>query len=188
MHIQVCAESQLTEPLARDIARLLVHAFPQSPKTVDQRTRELLARAYEQRRAGTGTARGQLYFVRDETGVIAHARTFFRTIASPRARITILALASVSVDRRYRGTGMGTAIVRNALAPVDRGECAFSVFQTAAALFYRKLGAVAVENRWVNSFSEHDPYANPWWDESVMRYPGGDGWPAGCIDLRGPAW
>jgi hypothetical protein len=53
--------------------------------------------------------------------------------------------------------------------------------------FYERLGAVTVDNRFINSLAEN-PTASPWWDKVIMRYPGKSGWPSGEIDLRGPGW
>ncbi len=86
-----------------------------------------------------------------------------------------------------QGQGLGKAVVQAALAPIDDGEFAVALFQTPVPGFYERLGARRVENVWVNSQSEQ-PTIYPWYDEFVMIYPVTYPWPAGTIDLNGPAF
>lgn len=123
----------------------------------------------------------------DGDTVVAHALTFGRTVRTDAGELPVLALAMVAADPQRRGQGLGAAIVRAAFARIDSGEFPFSLFQTSHAVrpFYERHGCVVVENEIVNSLSETDPQANPFWDEIVMRYPAGGDWPAGTIDLYG---
>jgi hypothetical protein len=72
---------------------------------------------------------------------------------------------------------------------VDEGAFPFALFQTNEAVqpFYDRLGAIPVDNRFVDSTAD-DPTANPFWDKVIMRYPATPGWPQGEIDLKGPGW
>jgi GNAT superfamily N-acetyltransferase len=103
--------------------------------------------------------------------------------------ISVGGLARVCTHPAMRGRGLGELVVRAAFGLVDAGDFAFSLFQTNRKVqaFYERLGAAPVENRIVNSLAA-EPMINPFWDEVVMHYPRGKGWPAGAIDLRGPGY
>jgi predicted N-acetyltransferase YhbS len=128
-------------------------------------------------------------FIRDGERVLAHAGVDVRTVGTSQGDVTVLALARVCTDPAERGRNLGAAVVRETFQLVDRGVFPWSLFQTTHKVrpFYEKLGACLVANRIVNSLGE-DPTKNPFWDEIVMRYAAGPGWPEGEIDLRGPGY
>lgn len=101
--------------------------------------------------------------------------------------VPILALAGVCSSLEARGRGFGAAVVRDAFSRVGP-EVEWSLFQTGVPRFYQKLGAELVTNRFVNSLSEKDVEANPWWDEHVMVYRSGRKWPDGRVDMLGEAY
>jgi hypothetical protein len=103
--------------------------------------------------------------------------------------LTILALARVCTDPAVRGRKLGDAVVRATLRLVDNGAFPFSLFQTSEEVrpFYERLGAVVIDNRFINSLAE-DSTADPFWAPVRMRYPSTGEWPTGEIDLRGPGW
>jgi GNAT superfamily N-acetyltransferase len=102
--------------------------------------------------------------------------------------LPVMALSGVCVAEPFRGLGIGAALVRSAFERVDQGEFPVSLFQTTVPDFYRKLGAVAVDNVFRNSRNEADPEASPWGDEEIMIYPRHFDWPKGIIDLNGPGY
>jgi predicted N-acetyltransferase YhbS len=122
--------------------------------------------------------------------IVAHALSTPRNILTSACSMTVLALAMVATDPEHRGAGLGRLVVRGAFDLVDQGLFPFCLYQTSFAVepFYTRLGACRVENRIVNSRNADDPQANPFWDEVVMRYAAGDGWPVGTIDLQGPGY
>ena len=82
---------------------------------------------------------------------------------------------------------MGERLVHAAWRAVDDGRLPFSLFQTSEVVsqFYARLGAVEVNNTFVNSLAD-DPTKSPFKDQRIMRYPAArEGWPTGTIDLRG---
>jgi hypothetical protein len=99
-----------------------------------------------------------------------------------------MGLARVCCARDRRGHGLGQLVVQRAFAAVDALAC-FSLFQTTIPVrpFYEKLGAILVGNCFRDSTAP-DPWAHPFWDDVIMRYPDRDGWPLGEIDLCGPAF
>jgi GNAT superfamily N-acetyltransferase len=121
--------------------------------------------------------------------LIGLAHTFPRTIAGAQGEMLIMGLANVCVAQQLRGRGLGRTIVRAAFDRISGADFSVSLFQTTAAVapFYRRLGAVGVNNRVYNSLAE-DPTANPFWDPVAMRYPATAAWPDSDIDLRGPGY
>jgi predicted N-acetyltransferase YhbS len=178
------AEITLGEALAA--GRLLAIAFPRRDRQA--RAEQLLALGREYN--GPAELAPRMHVVEVNGLVVAHALTKPRTILTSQGSMTILALAMVATDPEVRGGGHGRTVVRAAFDLVDQTLHPFSLFQTSFAVepFYSRLGACRVENRIVNSLAEGDVEANPFWDEVVLRYPAGDGWPAGTIDLQGPGY
>ena len=88
-----------------------------------------------------------------------------------------------------RGKGFGVRLVRKAFQLVDDGDFPVVLFQNFANVqpFYEKLGARAVDNRFVNSLAA-DGQANPFWADVAMVYSTNQDWPSGVVDLRGPGF
>jgi predicted N-acetyltransferase YhbS len=187
MDIETLDCRNLNEADARAIAELLCAIWPKPGRTVETRVAEMLSQFQDDR--GPEAERPRSFFVREGGRVIAHASAYPRTIKTSASDMTVLALARVCTDPAVRGRRLGQAVTRAAFELVDRGPFPFSLFQTSEAVrpFYERLGAVTVDNRFINSLAK-DPAASPWWDKVIMRYPAKPGWPAGEIDLRGPAW
>jgi hypothetical protein len=185
MPVEMWEARSLTPEQARVIGELLATVWPRL--TAAERTANLLAlgRGYE----GPDAQAPRSYVFIEDGKLLAHAAIIPRTIGTSAGDITIGGLARVCTDQHARGRGLGELIARAAFSAVDSGDFPFALFQTSRQVrpFYEKLGAAAVENPIVNSLAE-DPTANPFWDEVVMRYPGGGDWPAGTIDLRGAGY
>lgn len=130
------------------------------------------------------------HLLHDSESLVAVARTFEREIefADLGERKRVLALASVCSDPNLRGRGFGIAVVKDAFSRVDEGEFSLSLYQTGVPGFYEKLGARIIENRFINSLSETDPEANPWWEKFSMIYPAASTWNDGLVDLLGPGY
>ncbi len=174
-------ESQITPEQARAIVCLTNAIWPEQDKTVDQLVAELMEHA------------GQLEAARrlvvwESDRVIAHARTFVRTIHGDCRSLNVLALATVCTDPAWRGRGLGAAIVQRAFTQLNPNRLPVSLFQTGVPDFYIKLGGRIVDNRFVNSRDADKGQNNPWWDDQVMIYPAQFDWPAGTIDLNGPGY
>jgi hypothetical protein len=187
MKVETLDRTNLNEADLRAIAELLCAIWPKPGRTVETRAAEMRSRFQDYR--GPESERPRSFFVREGGRVIAHAGAYPMTIASSAGEMTVLALARVCTDTAVRGRRLGQAVTRAAFDLVDHGPFRFALFQTGEAVrpFYERLGAVTVDNRFVNSLAA-DPTARPWWDTVIMRYPAAPGWPAGQIDLRGPAW
>ncbi len=127
------------------------------------------------------------FVVWDGDQPMAHSLTFGRKVATSSGELDVMALAMVAADPVCRGKGYGVAVAQASFERVNAGDFAFSLFQTSHKVqsFYERLGCKLVENRVVNSLSESEPEANPFWDDVVMRYPAEGDWPEGDIDLRG---
>lgn len=177
----------LTMDQALAIAKLLEKVWPKPDVTTDERVRQVLA--YGEAVHDSHAQAPRSYVIGTGERLIAHAVVFPRTIRTSAGELTIAALASVCSDPDHRGEGLGEAIARAALGPVDAGEFPFSLFQTGQRIrpFYEKLGAVTVTNPIINSLGA-SPKGNPFWHEVVMRYPSQGAWPSGTIDLRGPGY
>jgi len=187
MKIETLDRRTLSEDDARAIAELLLAIWPKAGRTVDSRTAELV----NQWKVYRGSERQfpRSFVAREGGRIIAHASADPRTIATRNGEFTVLALARVCTAPEARGRKLGQAVVRAAFGLVDDGTFPFALFQTGVAVrpFYERLGAVEVQNDFVNSLGD-DPAASPFWDKVIMRYPAGPGWPAGEIDVRGPGW
>jgi predicted GNAT family N-acyltransferase len=187
MNIEIVDLRSIGEADARAIGELMVAIWPKPGRTVESRTAELLTqwKAYH----GPDGQHPRSFLVREDGRVIAHASALPRTILTSAGEKTVLALARVCTDPAVRGKRLGQAVTRAAFDLVDDGTFDFALFQTNETVrpFYERLGAVAVDNRFINSMAE-DPNASPFWDRVIMRYPAIPGWPAGQIDVRGPGW
>ena len=182
MSIETLDRRSWSEEDARDVAELLHKVWPRRSK--DERLAQLLGEWRDY--MGPESQSPRSLVVRESGRTIAHAEANPRTIGTPLGEMTVLALARVCTDPAERGRSLGIEIARAALRMVDEGVYPFALFQTSHHVrpFYERLGATVVENRIVNSLGD-DPTKNPFWDDVVMRYPGGEGWPEGDIDLRG---
>jgi len=185
--VQTWDARTLTHAQALNIGELLVRIWPKPNVTLEDRAQQQLAFGREYQ--GPDKHAPRSYVVLDGGRVIAHSLIFAREIRTTLGEMTIAALARVCSDPEHRGQGLGEAVVRAALSPVDAGDFAFSLFQTSTKVrpFYEKLGCVHAENPITNSLGEL-PNANPFWDTEVMRYPAHGAWPTGTIDLRGPGY
>jgi predicted N-acetyltransferase YhbS len=187
MNIETLDLRTIGEADARAAAELVCAVWPKPERTVDSLTADLLERwkAYD----GPETQYPRSFVIREAGRVIAHASGVPRKIGTSAGEMTLLALARVCTDPAARGRHLGQAMARAAFELVDNGAFPFALFQTNEAVkpFYDRLGAVAVDNRFINSTAD-DPAASPFWDRVIMRYPAKHGWPNGDIDLRGPGW
>jgi hypothetical protein len=187
MHIETMDRRNYDEAIARSIAALLCSVWPKPGRTVETRVEKMKAdwAAYR----GPEQQLPRSLFIRENGRVIAHSGVDVRTIGTSQGDLTVLALARVCTDPAERGRNLGAAVVGNTFALVDQGVFPWSLFQTTHKVrpFYEKLAACLVTNRIVNSLGD-DPTKNPFWDEIVMRYSCGPGWPEGEIDLRGPGY
>jgi predicted N-acetyltransferase YhbS len=187
MQIQILDARTLTAADARAIGELLAAVWSNPEKPVAFRTRQLLdmGQGYH----GTDRQAPRSFVIREAGRVIAHAAIIPRTIGTAAGELTIAGLARVCTDPDQRGRALGRLITEAAFGVVDTGAFGNSLFQTTRAVrpFYEKLGCCLVDNPIVNSLGE-DPRASPFWGDAVMRYPTGDDWPHGEIDLRGPGY
>jgi GNAT superfamily N-acetyltransferase len=177
----------MSENDAQAVATLLCAIWPKPGRTVAKLADELMNKHRDY--AGPEAQFPRLFVARGGKRVIACSRAVARTIGTSAGDLTVLALARVCTDPNVRGRRLGQAVVRAAFELVDHGPFPYSLFQTTVPVrpFYESLGAVTIDNRFVNSLA-NEPTANPFWHEIVMRYPAKPGWPAGEIDLRGPGW
>jgi predicted N-acetyltransferase YhbS len=177
----------ITPSDAHSVAKLLVAVWPKPGRTVETLSAEMLNRwrDYE----GPEDRHPRSFVIRESGRVVAHASAYPRTIGTVAGEMTILALARVCTDPTVRGRKLGQAVTRAAFGLVDAGVFPFALFQTNEQVktFYEQLGAIEVENHFVNMHSD-DPTISPFWDKIIMRYPANAGWPSGEIDIRGPGW
>jgi predicted GNAT family N-acyltransferase len=185
--IEILDRRTIGEVDARAIAQLIVSIWPKPDRTVDSFTAEMLTqwKDYD----GPADQHPRSFLIREGGRVVAHASVYPRTIGTAKGEITVLALARVCTDPSVRGRKLGDAVVRASFELVDGGTFPFALFQTTPDVrrFYERLGAVPINNTFVNSLAD-DPKVNPFWAEVPMRYPTTGDWPKGEIDLRGPGW
>lgn len=177
--------TEIREDEALAIGRMLAMVWPKPDRGAVERTEQV--KRYGVDYSGPVHQAPVSFVVWEGEEAVAHALTFERVVTTAAGELSVMALAMVAADPACRGKGYGVAVAKAAFERVDSGDFPFALFQTSHAVrpFYERLGCRLVENRIVNSLSEGDPAANPFWDEVVMRYPGGDGWPEGDIDLCG---
>ncbi|MCI0334588.1 MAG: GNAT family N-acetyltransferase [Planctomycetes bacterium] len=187
MHIETIDLRTISEADARAAAELLCAIWPKPGRTVESLTADQLQRSKAY--GGPEAQHPRSFFIREAGRVIAHASALPRTLGTNAGDLTVLALARVCTDPAVRGRHLGQAMVRAAFELVDSGTFPFALFQTKETVrpFYERLGAIAVDNPFVDSTADN-PKAWPFWDAAIMRYPAKPGWPAGEIDLRGPGW
>jgi hypothetical protein len=187
MRIETIDRRRIREPDARVIAELLCAIWPKPGRSVATLVPVMLSQWKDY--SGPERQHPRSFLVREGGRAIAHASFDPRTIGTSAGDMTVLALARVCTDPAARGRKLGQAVTQAAFALVDDGSFPFALFQTRETVrpFYERLGAVTVDNRFVNSLAE-DPSATPWWDTAILRYPAKPGWPSGEIDLRGPGW
>lgn len=167
-----------------------VFAAKLAAKTVEELVKT--QRDYAANHAGPLHQHPRISVARQDGRILAVAKTFAREIETGGAggnRLTIMALYGVASLPEVRSQGFGAAVARAAFTRVDDGFFPLCLFQTGDARpFYEKLGCRTISNRFINSFNEADPAANPWWNPHVMIYPAGADWPEGMIDLRGTGY
>ncbi len=187
MPVEIWDVRDFTPAQAQAIGELIAQVWPKPHLTAADRAEQQLELAREYR-GRAGQAPRSLVVI-EEGRVIAHAAMLPREIRTTQGELLIGGLARVCTDAALRGRGLGELVVRAAFGLVDAGDFPFALFQTNHIVrgFYERLGAVTVLNPIINSLAD-GPKTNPFWDEVVMRYPGGDGGPSGTIDLRGPGF
>ncbi|MEX2310724.1 MAG: GNAT family N-acetyltransferase [Pirellulales bacterium] len=187
MTIETLDLRTISETDAWAIAELLVAVWPKPGRTVENLTAGLRSQWQDYR--GPEAEHPRAFAVREGGRVIAHAAIYPRTIRTGAGDIMVMALARVCTDPAARGRKLGQAVTQAAFDLVDDGSFPFALFQTREEVrpFYERFGAVAVDNHFINSTAD-DPTFPPFWDRVIMRYPAKPGWPAGKIDLCGPAW
>lgn len=192
MQVEVFDIRTLSEADLRSIAELLVATWPHPEKTVAFRIEQQkeLCRQF----ADSNNRFPLSLLVRDGERVIAHACLIPRRIGTSAGEILVAGLAKVCTDSTCRKKGLGATLVRAVFEIVDKKEAklkdfCFALFQTTDEVrpFYEKIGACTVDNPVVNSQGDH-PNASPFSDSVIMRYPAGEGWPTGEIDLQGPGY
>lgn len=179
--------AELTGEQALAIGQLMAATWPRPGKDAAYRAGRL------EQLAGTPCpspqASSRSFVLCDGDRVVAHASMQPRRIVTGAGPLWVLGLAGVCTDPGRRGQGLGKRIVQAALGMIDRRVAEFSLFQTSDPVrpFYERLGACLADNAITDSTAA-DPAACPFWDDVVMRYPSGAGWPEGPIDLAGPGY
>jgi GNAT superfamily N-acetyltransferase len=187
--LEVIDPRSMTHEFARAAIRLDVEAWPQTQRDAAVESAHI-SHLYKEYR-GDHRLEPRWIALRLDGRLVAEAATEPRVIRSGYRCIDVMALSTVCVDSRFRGRGFGATVVKAAFHRIDVGDFAFALWQTSLNLrsFYERLGASEVTNRFINSQSETDPAASPWWDDIPMRYPSASAdWPDGLIDLQGPAF
>jgi predicted GNAT family N-acyltransferase len=187
MRIETIDLRTITETDAQAIATSFVAIWPKPGRTVETMTSSLLSQWRDYR--GPDAQHPRAFVIREDGRVTAHAAAYPRVVGTAAGEMTLMALARVCTDPVARGRKLGQAVTKAALELVDNGPFPFALFQTneQVAPFYERLGAVAVNNEFINSTAD-DPAFPPFWDRIIMRYPATGNWPAGQIDLCGPGW
>jgi predicted N-acetyltransferase YhbS len=129
----------------------------------------------------------QVYLIREEGHVVAHAETFERILLSEERSLMVGCLSSVFVAPDRQQHGLGRKLMQRVFDDTRRSEWVALLWQTTVPDFYLRLGAVLVQNHFINR-SSSTPEANPWEEEHVMIYPNRGVWPQGIIDLNGRAF
>jgi predicted N-acetyltransferase YhbS len=187
MPVEIWDARSFTPAQAKAIGELIHQVWPKPTMTAEDRAAQQMALGREYYEPGASAPRAVVVVESDR--VVAHAALLPRMIGTERGDMNVGGLARVCSDPSMRGHGLGELVVRAAFDLIDAGHFEFALFQTNRRVqpFYERFGAVPTFNAIVNSKAD-DPAANPFWDEVVMRYPGGGNWPTGTIDLRGPGY
>ncbi len=183
--IESIPESALTEGQLTALVRLLYDVFVKDERTFEQ-VLESVSEEMAERIGTPGEATSLIIWVGEMP--IAHAGYFRREIFTEAGTIPVGALWGVCVAESHRGQSFGAQIVRAYLDLSDQGEFPVGLWQTGKPDFYRKLGARAIDNPFINSRDPENPQTNPWGAEEIMIYPAEYPWPEGVIDLNGPAY
>lgn len=120
--------------------------------------------------------------------LIAHAKTFLRKIFYNNNSLEVMALCGVCVSPNKRGEGLGKKLILKAFKKIDNSDYKVCLFQTGIPLFYKKLGAKIINNRFYNNKDKENSQKNPWRDNYIMIYPNNYKWPNEDIDLNGPGY
>ena len=99
-----------------------------------------------------------------------------------------MALSGVCVSPNKRGEGLGKKLILKAFKKIDNSDYKVCLFQTGIPLFYKKLGAKIINNRFYNNKDKENLQKNPWRDNYIMIYPNNYKWPNEDIDLNGPGY
>lgn len=183
--IKAIKESTFSKTQLTALVRLLYDVFVKDERTFEQ----VLESVKEEMAQRIGTPGEATSLIIWENGrPIAHAGYFRREIFTEAGAIPVGALWGVCVAESHRGQGLGAQVVRAYLNLMDQGEFPVGLWMTTRPGFYEKLGARMVQNPWVNHRDTETPNADPWPDEVKMIYPADYPWPAGVIDLNGPAF
>lgn len=185
--IEVIDRRTISAADARAIAELIVAIWPKLDRTVESYAAGFLTQWKDYR--GPEEEHPRSFVIRQDGRVVAHASADPRTIGTTNGDMTVLALARVCTDPSVRGRKLGDAVVRATFQLVDCGPFPFALFQTSTDVrpFYERLGAVAIDNRFINSLAD-DPNSDPFWAEVRMRFPARGVWAEGEIDIRGAGW
>jgi predicted GNAT family N-acyltransferase len=179
--------SSLSDSDARAIGELLVRVWPKDNRPLDYRIDQLFQRKIYN--SGKQSQDPRSLIIRSGSRIMAHAAVMPRTVGTSQGDLTLLALAHVCTAPDTRGQRLGQRIMQAVFALVDDGTFPFSLFQTTEQVkpFYLQLGACLAENSFVDSTNPKN-LKSPFQDPVIMRYPDGEGWPEGTIDLRGPGY
>lgn len=180
---------KLSDDDIRGLAELHMIAFPRPGDTTNQLI-ERVRRYSEFWQTEDGRAESAgMHIIRVDGMIVAKADSTRREVGTTAGVLPLLALGGVSTHPKWRGHGFGKSVVIEAWKRVDSGEFRFSLFRTTPAVvpFYEKLGACIAENPVFNSLAiEGESFT--FGAEAIMRYPVGNDWPDGGIDLRGPSY
>ena len=187
LRIETIDRRTIGEPDARRVAELLCLVWPQAERTVEVRIAAMLGawRDY----GGCEAQFPRSLVIRGADRVIGHVEISPRTVGTAAGELTVAAIAGVCTEPSVRGRGLGARLVRAAFQLIDDGTFSFALFQNYSdkRVFYEKLGARMIDNRFVNSLAA-EPDKNPFWADVAMIYPSTKPWPTGDIDLRGPGY
>ncbi|MDR0867587.1 MAG: GNAT family N-acetyltransferase [Planctomycetota bacterium] len=164
MDAALLTAAEISPVVAERLARLLVRVYP-AEKTVGEMTAHILAYlgTLENFRAAV---------IENDEEILAVAAGVTRLIrhgATGDAE-KVIALFAVATHPQFRGRGYGAAAVKAQFARAGH-DAPSALWQTAVPVFYEKIGAVRVRNRFVNSRNLSAPDANPFWEPAVMVYP-----------------
>ena len=124
------------------------------------------------------------YCLYQNKDLVGYAESIPVVIKIENSWLKVLGLGGLNVHPDWRGKGYGREIVEAVFIRIDNNEYPFCLFQTGIPYFYEKLGCKVIENKFINSSNQEDPFTNPFWDEYAMIYHATAQWPIGTVDLR----